>query len=76
MIFDGLVDCGETALATMIAERYCRMCVEFPGFWENYDARTGKGLRCPSYSWTAAVFILLASWLHDSKAKNKTVNKS
>ena len=70
LIFDGLVDCGETELATTIAERFCNLCIQSPGFWENYDALTGKGLRCPSYSWTAAVFILLASWLHDAAAKN------
>jgi glycogen debranching enzyme len=62
-IFDGLVDAGEIALARIIAERFCDMCVRAPGFWENYDAVTGQGLCCPGYSWTAAVFLLLAEWL-------------
>jgi glycogen debranching enzyme len=62
-IFDGLVDAGETALARTVAERFCDMCVRAPGFWENYDALTGEGLCCPGYSWTAAVFLLLAEWL-------------
>ena len=63
LIFDGLVDAGETQLARTIAERFCDMCVKDPGFWENYDALTGKGLRCPGYTWTASVFLLLAEWL-------------
>ena len=47
----------------MIAQRFCDMCIQTNGFWENYNASTGKGLRCPGYTWTAAVFLLLAEWL-------------
>ncbi len=64
LIFDGLVDAGETDLARMVAQRFCDMCVGTPGFWENYDAQTGKGLRCPGYSWTAAAFLEMAVWLY------------
>ena len=46
-----------------MAERFCDLCVKEPGFWENYDALTGKGLRCPGYTWTASVFLLMAEWL-------------
>ena len=63
LVFDGLVQMGETALASLIAERFCDMCLQVPGFWENYDALTGQGLRCPGYSWTASIFLLLAEWL-------------
>lgn len=63
LIVDGLEDAGQVALARAIAERFCDLCVEHPGFWENYDAVSGKGLRCPGYSWTASVFLLLAEWL-------------
>lgn len=63
LIVDGLIACGEMELAHLIAERFCNLCLREPGFWENYDALTGKGLRCPGYSWTAAVFLLLAEWL-------------
>jgi glycogen debranching enzyme len=63
LIFDGLVDAGETALARTIAERFCELCLHTPGFWENYDALTGQGLRCPAYSWTAAAFLEMAGWL-------------
>lgn len=60
LIYDGLAHAGETKLAHTIAERFCELCLHSPGFWENYDALTGQGLRCPGYSWTAAVFLLLA----------------
>lgn len=63
LIFSGLVDAGETGLAQTIARRFCDLCVKTPGMWENYDARTGAGLCCPGYSWTAAVFVLMAEWL-------------
>jgi len=63
LIFDGLVGSGEFELAHLIGERFCNMCLQEPGFWENYDALTGKGLRCPGYSWTASIFLLLAEWL-------------
>ena len=67
LIFDGLVDAGEKELAGTLAERFCQMCLKAGGFWENYDALTGKGLRCPGYTWTASVFLLLAEWLGKEK---------
>jgi glycogen debranching enzyme len=63
LIVDGLIESGELSLARTIAERFCDLCMAEPGFWENYDAVTGKGLRCPGYSWTASTFLLLAEWL-------------
>jgi glycogen debranching enzyme len=63
LIVDGLVAAGYLDLAREAATRFCDLCVKQPGFWENYDAITGAGLRCPGYSWTASVFLLLASWL-------------
>ncbi|MEI6602867.1 MAG: hypothetical protein WCL54_05225 [Clostridia bacterium] len=75
LIFDGLADIGVNGkadidinssskeLALAVAERFCDMCVLQPEMYENFDALTGKGLRCPGYSWTAAVFILLAEWI-------------
>jgi Mannosylglycerate hydrolase MGH1-like glycoside hydrolase domain len=68
LIFDGLVSAGAKELAALIARRFCDLCAQDMGFWENYDALSGKGLRCPGYTWTASVFLLLARWLeeHDS----------
>lgn len=63
LVFDALVAAGETDLARELATRACNLCVEHPGFWENYDALTGRGLRCPAYTWTAATFLLMAEWL-------------
>jgi putative isomerase len=63
IIFDGLLSSGEDELARLIAERFCDLCCQAQGFWENYDALSGKGLRCPGYTWTASVFLLLAEWL-------------
>jgi hypothetical protein len=36
------------------------MCAK-SGFAENFDAKTGEGLRDRAYTWTAAVFVVLAS---------------
>ncbi len=69
LIFDGLAAVGEVTLADTIAERFCNMCLRSPGFWENYDALTGQGLRCPGYSWTASVFLLLAHHLYQRRSK-------
>ena len=67
LVFDGLVAAGEKELATLIAQRFCDLCAQDAGFWENYDALSGKGLRCPGYTWTASVFLLLASWLGENR---------
>jgi glycogen debranching enzyme len=63
LVFSGLLDAGETALARTVAEHFCDMCAPQAGMYENYDALTGRGLRDPAYTWTASVFLLLAEWL-------------
>jgi glycogen debranching enzyme len=72
LIFDGLIQVGEVKLAGLIAEQFCNLCIQDQGFWENYDALSGKGLRCPGYSWTAAVFLLLAEWLEKNPQEKYT----
>ncbi|MBV6647999.1 MAG: hypothetical protein KI790_21235, partial [Cyclobacteriaceae bacterium] len=67
LVFDGLISAGENKLAKMVAERYCKMCKQDPGMWENYDATTGKGRQGPAVTWTSAVFILFAGWLAKSQ---------
>jgi glycogen debranching enzyme len=69
LIFDGLLSSGEIDLARLVAERFCNLVLQNPGFWENYDALTGRGLRCPGYTWTASIFLQLAEWLE--KQANK-----
>lgn len=73
LIFDGLLAAGATDLARTVAESFCAMADREPGFWENYDALSGKGLRCPGYSWTAAGFLLLAEWLAADEAGDRHV---
>lgn len=59
LMVEGLEKCGEHALATSLAKKFCDMC-KASGFPENFDALTGKGLRDPGYTWTASVFLALA----------------
>jgi len=55
----GLDRAGFSDLADDISERFCRMCAK-SGFAENFNALTGEPLRCPAYTWTSSVFLLLA----------------
>lgn len=59
LIVEGLRSCGENAMANDLARRFCRACAK-GGMAENFDAKTGTGLRDRAYSWTASVFLLLA----------------
>jgi len=59
LIEDGLRACGFTELADIVSARFRALC-ERSGFAENFDACTGAGLRDRAYTWTAAVYLLLA----------------
>jgi len=58
----GLDRSGFSDLADTVAERFCRMA-DKSDFAENYNAITGEPLRCPAYTWTSSVYILLAERL-------------
>lgn len=60
MVTEGLRACGEEEFVSEVAGRFCRM-VKKSGMAECFDALTGEGLRDPSYTWTASVFLVLAS---------------
>jgi glycogen debranching enzyme len=46
------------------ARQYCDMCTQY-GFFENYSALDGHGLRDSGFTWAASVFmILLRDYLH------------
>ncbi|BAL88724.1 hypothetical protein AMIS_35040 [Actinoplanes missouriensis 431] len=60
LIEDGLRRAGFTALADEVSRRFRALC-EKSGFAENFDARTGEGLRDRAYTWTAAAYLVLAS---------------
>ena len=63
LIFNALLESNENGLAWTIADRFCQSCAEDARMWQYYHAHTGEGIRCPSYSSTASIFILLAQWL-------------
>lgn len=63
LIWDGLIQQGETALAEDLARRFCALC-EKSGMAENFDAVTGQGLRDRAFAWTCAVYL----WLADPRA--------
>jgi hypothetical protein len=60
LIEDGLRRAGCTGLADEISARFRRLC-ERSGFAENFDARTGAGLRDRAYTWTASAYLVLAA---------------
>jgi glycogen debranching enzyme len=59
LIENGLRASGLIELADTVSARFRALC-ERSGFAENFDARTGVGLRDRAYTWTAAVYLLLA----------------
>ena len=60
LIEDGLRRAGCRDLADDISVRFRALC-EHSGFAENFDARSGAGLRDRAYSWTAAAYLILAA---------------
>lgn len=49
---------GYEEMANTISERFIKMC-DKSGLAENYDAKTGAGLRDLSYTWSASVYLIL-----------------
>ena len=62
IVYEALKDAGETTLAKEIASKFCQT-VKTYGFAENFDAKTGVGLRDKSFSWTASAFLYFANEL-------------
>ena len=60
LIEDGLRRAGYPTLADEISARFRALC-EKSGFAENFDARTGEGLRDRAYTWTAGAYLILAA---------------
>src|SRR5690625_295854 len=58
LMIDGLVRSGEKEFARELANRFCQMANEY-GMAENYDAKTGEGLRDRAFTWTSSVFLIL-----------------
>jgi len=58
ILSDALRQCGRQKEARFYAESFCRLCAE-NGFYENYSALDGRGLRDHGFTWTASVFLIL-----------------
>ncbi|BDZ30297.1 trehalase family glycosidase [Lactiplantibacillus sp. WILCCON 0030] len=58
LIYLALEQLGETTLANQLKQGLCHM-IRQSGFAENFDAKTGQGLRDRSFSWTASALIYL-----------------
>ena len=68
LLWDGLRQQGQTALAIDVAHRFCSLC-ETSGMAENFDALTGAGLRDRAFAWTSAVYLVLSAWLASDPTK-------
>lgn len=62
LLWDGLRRQGEMELARTIAEKFCSLAAK-NGMAENFDARSGRGLRDRAFAWTSAAYMLLAASL-------------
>ena len=60
LLIDGLANAGEKDFSQNLARRYCAMANE-NGMAENFDAKTGKGLRDLAFTWTSSVFLILGN---------------
>jgi glycogen debranching enzyme len=63
LIEDGLRRAGQDEFADDISNRFRKLC-ETSGFAENFNAEDGAGLRDRAYTWTAAVYLVLAADAH------------
>ncbi len=72
LLVQGLCDCGKQEEAVSLAFDYQRLCRN-SGFAENFDPINGQGLRDPSYTWTASVYLHFARlWPLDSNESDHT----
>ena len=58
LIADGLRRGGRADLAEEIARRFSDLVARAGGYYENYDALSGTGLRTRGFAWTSAVALL------------------
>jgi glycogen debranching enzyme len=59
-ISEGLASLGQRDLAVQIRRNFCKACLK-GGMSENFDAGTGSPQHDPTYNWTAAMYLWLAS---------------
>lgn len=70
ILIEALKSVQELEFASEAARRFCLMANE-NGMAENFNAKTGEGLRDRAFTWTSSVFLLLANeyLLTDSTTK-------
>jgi glycogen debranching enzyme len=71
LIEDGLRRAGYPDLADEISARFRALC-EKSGFAENFDARSGTGLRDRAYTWTASAYLILAAAHEQRESATRT----
>ncbi len=59
LVIEGLNRGGRRDLAINLAQRFDRLIRQAGGYYENFDAKTGKGLKTKAYTWTSSVHLLL-----------------
>ena len=59
LVIDGLNRGGRHDLAVDLAQHFDRLIQQAGGYYENFDAKTGKGLKTRAYTWTSSVHLLL-----------------
>ncbi|MEU4561095.1 glycogen debranching protein [Actinoplanes sp. NPDC023936] len=74
LIEDGLRRAGFTGLADEVSRQFRALC-ERSGFAENFDARTGEGLRDRAYTWTASGYLILASAYEKRRAAGPVLDR-
>jgi glycogen debranching enzyme len=62
LLWDGLRRQGQIELAREVAEKFCSLASK-SGMAENFDARSGRGLRDRAFAWTSAVYLVLTASL-------------
>ena len=67
LLWDGLRRQGEMERARTIAERFCALAAR-NGMAENFDAKSGRGLRDKAFAWTSAAYVLLSASLHQKRS--------
>ncbi|MBS4176023.1 amylo-alpha-1,6-glucosidase [Lederbergia citrea] len=60
ILIKALKSVQQLEFASEAAKRFCRMANE-NGMAENFNAKTGEGLRDRAFTWTSSVFLLLAN---------------
>lgn len=62
IMVEALKAVGEEELAINVSRAYCNMALK-SGMAENFNGKTGEGLRDKAFTWTSSVFLILNNYL-------------